>query len=98
VSALRRPRGHDALGGDDTVNASVLPAGVVNYTADGGAGNDTLPGSAGDDVQLGGDGNDTIDGNRGDDVVQAVGPAGSVNVLGLAAAATSCTRTPRRTT
>ncbi len=35
---------------------------------DGGAGNDTILGSRGDDMLLGGDGNDFIDGNQGDDV------------------------------
>ena len=32
----------NALGGNDTVNASALPAGVVQLTVDGGAGNDTI--------------------------------------------------------
>jgi Ca2+-binding RTX toxin-like protein len=57
----------DALGGNDTVNASGLPAGVVNLTVDGGAGNDTLIGSAGADRLFGGDGNDTVTGGRGND-------------------------------
>src|SRR5262249_49360975 len=51
-----------ALAGDDTVNASILPADVVKLTVDGGAGNDILRGSAGNDTLLG------VDGKRGDDV------------------------------
>src|SRR5262249_5727537 len=46
----------NALGGNDTVNASGLPAGVVSLTVDGGAGNDTIIGSAGADRLVGGDG------------------------------------------
>src|SRR5262249_51994228 len=58
----------NALGGDDVVNASTLPAGVVQLTVDGGAGNDVILGSRGADMLLGGDGDDFIDGNQGDDV------------------------------
>jgi Ca2+-binding RTX toxin-like protein len=57
----------NALGGNDSVNAAGLPAGVVQLTVDGGTGNDTIVGSAGDDMLLGGDGNDTITGGRGND-------------------------------
>jgi Ca2+-binding RTX toxin-like protein len=57
-----------ALGGNDSVNAAGLPAGVVRLTVDGGTGNDTILGSAGADMLLGGDGNDFIDGNQGNDV------------------------------
>ena len=60
----------DALGGDDRIDAQGLAADSVRLTADGGAGNDGLAGSAGADVLLGGDGNDTIDGNKGADVSQ----------------------------
>jgi Ca2+-binding RTX toxin-like protein len=56
------------LGGNDIVAAAQMPAGVVQLTADGGAGNDRIFGGAGDDVLLGGDGNDFIDGGRGNDV------------------------------
>jgi Ca2+-binding RTX toxin-like protein len=59
----------NALGGNDTVNASGLPAGVVSLTVNGGAGNDTIIGSAGADRLVGGDGNDTVIGGRGDDEV-----------------------------
>ncbi len=58
----------NSLGGDDTISALGLPAGVVKLTMDGGAGNDNLLGSQGVDVMIGGDGNDFVDGNRGDDV------------------------------
>jgi Ca2+-binding RTX toxin-like protein len=58
----------NTLGGDDTVNASTLPAGVVRLTVDGGADNDQITGSQGADVLIGGDGNDSVNGGRGDDV------------------------------
>ena len=54
-------------GGNDSISAATLPAGVTNLTLDGGAGDDILLGSAGADRLLGGDGNDFVDGNRGDD-------------------------------
>ena len=53
--------------GNDTINASSLPAGVIGLTIDGGAGNDTITGSQGNDVLFGGDGNDTVVGGRGAD-------------------------------
>jgi Ca2+-binding RTX toxin-like protein len=49
----------NALGGDDQMNASALPAGAITLTLDGGDGNDLLIGSKGDDTILGGRGNDT---------------------------------------
>ena len=58
----------NALGGDDGVTATTLPAGVIKLTIDGGAGDDTLLGSQGADVFLGGDGNDFIFGDNGNDV------------------------------
>jgi Ca2+-binding RTX toxin-like protein len=58
----------NALGGNDIVTASGLPAGVVNLTVDGGAGDDTITGSDGNDVLIGGDGNDLVIGGRGNDV------------------------------
>jgi Ca2+-binding RTX toxin-like protein len=57
----------NALGGNDGITASTLPAGVVKLTIDGGAGNDSILGGQGDDSLLGGDGNDFIDGGRGND-------------------------------
>ncbi len=58
----------NALGGEDGVTATTLPAGVVKLTVDGGADNDTLLGSQGADVFLGGDGNDFVFGDNGNDV------------------------------
>jgi Ca2+-binding RTX toxin-like protein len=58
----------NSLGGNDTVNAAALNADSVKYAVDGGAGDDTLPGSRGVDTEIGGDGNDTIDGNQGNDL------------------------------
>jgi Ca2+-binding RTX toxin-like protein len=55
------------LGGDDTISATTLPAGVTKLTIDAGAGDDTILGSQGADILLGGDGNDFVDGNRGND-------------------------------
>src|SRR5262249_19469498 len=56
-----------AQGGDDDVNASTLPAGVIRLTLDGGTGNDTLVGSRGADTLLGGDGDDFAEGFQGND-------------------------------
>ncbi len=73
VTATGSEGAHDqlvvkGLGGNDTLNASALPAGVVNnLTLDGGTGNDTIVGSQGVDFLFGGDGNDLITGGRGDD-------------------------------
>ncbi|MBL9136864.1 MAG: hypothetical protein JNK85_13415, partial [Verrucomicrobiales bacterium] len=58
----------NALGGNDGITASTLPAGVVKLTIDGGPGNDTLLGHAGVDVLLGGDGDDFVDGQQGADL------------------------------
>jgi Ca2+-binding RTX toxin-like protein len=58
----------NAGNGDDTINASGVPAGVIGLTIDGGAGNDTIIGSQGADTLIGGDGNDTVVGGRGNDV------------------------------
>jgi Ca2+-binding RTX toxin-like protein len=55
------------LGGNDTINASRLSAGVIGLTLDGGDGDDTLIGSAGDDLVIGGRGNDTALLGAGDD-------------------------------
>jgi Ca2+-binding RTX toxin-like protein len=59
----------NALGGDDGVTASGLPAGVIKLTINGGAGNDTIQGSQGADTIYGGDGNDSVTGNQGNDTV-----------------------------
>lgn len=69
------------LGGDDTIDASALEAGVISLTLDGGDGNDLLTGSQGDDLIIGGkgadvafmgDGNDTFVWNPGEgsDIVE----------------------------
>jgi Ca2+-binding RTX toxin-like protein len=55
------------LGGDDAITATTLPAGVIQLTIDGGAGNDTILGSQGADTLIGGDGNDFIFGDNGND-------------------------------
>ena len=53
--------------GNDTLSAATLFANTV-LTLDGGAGNDVLLGSRGNDRLLGGDGKDFVDGNQGNDV------------------------------
>jgi Ca2+-binding RTX toxin-like protein len=58
----------NALGGNDGVTATTLPAGVIKLTIDAGAGNDTTLGSQGADVFLGGAGNDFIFGDNGNDL------------------------------
>ena len=55
-------------GGNDTIAATTVPAGVVKLTLDGGAGNDTLLGSQGADTLLGGADNDFIFGDNGNDI------------------------------
>lgn len=67
-----------AAEGDDVVDASLLAAGVVAFSADGGVGNDVLVGSSGDDVLTGGEGDDVLAGGPGLD--QLDGGAGA-NVL-----------------
>ena len=58
----------NALGGNDTIDASALAAGVIKLTIDGGDGNDTIIGSDGADTLIGGAGNDVVTGGRGNDV------------------------------
>jgi Ca2+-binding RTX toxin-like protein len=60
----------DALGGDDTVDASAPGASLAKLTLDGDTGDDVLKGGAGNDTLVGGDGNDTLDGNGGTDLGQ----------------------------
>jgi len=59
----------NANAGNDTLSCSGGLATLIQITADGGTGDDTLRGGNGADVLIGGDGNDTIDGNQGSDVV-----------------------------
>ncbi|HET7880328.1 MAG TPA: calcium-binding protein [Acetobacteraceae bacterium] len=57
----------NGLAGNDTIDASALPAGTINLTLNGGDGDDTLVGSAGNDLLVGGRGNDAVFGGAGDD-------------------------------
>jgi Ca2+-binding RTX toxin-like protein len=57
----------NGLGGDDTIDASLLQAGVVSLTLNGGAGADMLIGSQGNDMIIGGTGNDVALMGEGDD-------------------------------
>jgi Ca2+-binding RTX toxin-like protein len=57
--------------GNDVVNASNLPAGLIALTADGENGNDVLVGSAGNDSLVGGAGDDVLIGGPGQDVLNA---------------------------
>jgi Ca2+-binding RTX toxin-like protein len=59
----------NGLGGNDTINASALPFASLLLSLDGGAGNDKLTGSQGEDSIQGGAGNDTIAGGRAYDAV-----------------------------
>lgn len=65
------------LGGNDNIDASALPAGVLTEDPDflgislflsGGSGDDVLSGSQAIDLLVGGSGNDLIIGNRGNDI------------------------------
>lgn len=56
-------------GGDDVVDASGLPAGMIGLTLNGGLGTDVLRGSQGGDLIRGGDGDDVILAGDGDDTV-----------------------------
>ena len=58
-----------ANGGNDSVSCTGNLAALIQITAEGGSGEDTLLGSNGIDVLLGGDDNDFVDGNQGNDVV-----------------------------
>ena len=58
----------NANGGDDSFSATGNLAALIRITVDGGAGNDTISGSNGNDVLLGGTGNDFVDGQQGNDI------------------------------
>jgi len=58
-----------AGGGNDTCSCTGNLAALIQITADGGPGQDTLLGSNGNDLLIGGDDNDFIDGQQGADVV-----------------------------
>ena len=57
----------ESLAGNDTLNAGLGLAALIQLTLDGGAGNDTINGGDGNDTLRGGTENDAIDGNRGAD-------------------------------
>jgi Ca2+-binding RTX toxin-like protein len=57
----------NAQSGDDVVDATGLPDGMIQLNLNGGLGNDVLLGSAGNDFANGGDGNDVFFGGAGDD-------------------------------
>ena len=57
----------NGLGGNDTIDASGLKAGVVNLVINGGDGDDIIIGSAGNDLVIGGRGNDVAHLGAGDD-------------------------------
>ena len=59
----------NANGGNDSFSATGNLSALIKFTADGGAGDDSLLGSVGADVLLGGNGNDFVDGQQGRDVV-----------------------------
>jgi Ca2+-binding RTX toxin-like protein len=55
--------------GNDTINASALPAGVTRLWLEGAEGNDTMTGSAGNDRLDGDDNNDVLNGGGGRDTI-----------------------------
>jgi Ca2+-binding RTX toxin-like protein len=57
----------NALGGDDDVTATTLPAGVIKLTIDGGTGQDDILGSQGADALVGGGDGDLVVGDNGND-------------------------------
>jgi Ca2+-binding RTX toxin-like protein len=70
----------NGLVGNDTLSALALAVTGPLLTLDGGDGDDTMTGSAGDDVLLGGNGNDRLVGLAGDDLID--GGAGDDSVAG----------------
>jgi Ca2+-binding RTX toxin-like protein len=64
-------------GGNDTIDASGLAAGIVGLTIDAGTGNDTITAGLGNATLLGGDGDDTIIWNSGDGSDTVDGGAGN---------------------
>jgi Ca2+-binding RTX toxin-like protein len=67
----------NALAGDDVVEATGLSANAIQFTANGGDGNDVLIGSAGNDTLVGGNGDDVLIGGPGQDVLDG-GPGDNV--------------------
>ena len=76
--------------GNDTIDASKLPAATMALTLDGGAGNDVIIGSASNDTLIGGSGNDKFMfafGQSGHDVIldfQVHGASAQGDVVALA--------------
>lgn len=68
--------------GADTIDASGLTVATAVVTLDGGAGNDSLRGTGGNDLIFGGDGNDTLRGGAGNDTLD-----GGIGNDGLSGAA-----------
>ena len=75
--------------GNDTFDASTVPASALRLNIDGGDGNDLLSGSAGDNNLAGDNGNDTVRGGGGNDILlgelgndRLEGGAGVDNVFG----------------
>src|SRR5262249_25189693 len=66
----------NALGGNDSIDASALTAGQIGLTIDGGDGNDTIIGSRGNDTLIAGAGDDRIIWNAGDGSGVVEGQAG----------------------
>lgn len=67
----------NANGGNDHFSCTGNLAALIQITADGGDGEDTVLGSNGNDVLLGGAGDDFVDGNQGSDLV-LLGPGDDV--------------------
>jgi Ca2+-binding RTX toxin-like protein len=57
----------NGLRGNDDIDASTLPAGLISTVFFGGWGNDNILGSANAELLVGGPGHDALDGNQGDD-------------------------------
>ena len=75
----------NALGGDDTIDAAGLLAGVIQLTIDGGAGDDIIRGSGGADDLRGGDGKDTFTAGAGNDIVDGGADSDTAIFSGLRA-------------
>jgi Ca2+-binding RTX toxin-like protein len=67
----------NGLAGDDAIEASGLAANAIQFTADGGDGDDVIIGGAGNDTLLGGNGDDILNGGPGQDVLDG-GPGNNV--------------------
>jgi Ca2+-binding RTX toxin-like protein len=59
----------NAQDGDDVVDATNLVGSAIQFTANGGAGNDILIGGDGNDTLNGDDGDDTLIGGPGNDIL-----------------------------